>query len=501
MKQKNYIIFLFPMMVLLTAVIVSAGIISAGDPSQPVKPQASIDDFTGRLEKQITQLMDQYEIPGVALALIVDGEPVWSGAYGYANLEKRTKMTVNAICRTESISKSITAWGVMKLEERGQIDLDTPVQQYLGDWKLPDSKFSENEVTIRRLLSNSAGMPLGTIGEEYPPNSGRPSLRQYLTKEAHLTYEPGSKFLYSNPGFNLLELLVEEVTDRDFAGYMKNEVLLPLGMHHSSFDWNEDWSSKVPLGYDLHGNAVPPYVYPYKASGGLFSTVKDIARFASAGMTGSNRDNPTILDEKSIRTMYTPQVRTSGIFSFVADAYGFGHFIETLPDGKRAVWHGGQGLGWMTHFHVVPETGDGIVIFTNSQRGWPFMAHVLKDWSNWRGFGPVQFARITTLVTGMWIVIILIVLLAIWRAWRIAYGLKTGKRKLSLSLKITSKTRIAEFLTFVIIAFVLLWAITRDYLFISSIFPVGAVWLGWGLLFLSVVLLISAFCVPQHKKD
>ncbi len=125
-------------------------------------------------------------------------------------------MAVDAICRAESISKSITAWGVMRLVEQGLVGLDDPVQQYLGDWKLPESEYSEQEVTIRRLLSHSAGMSLGTIGEEYTPQSNIPSLRDYLTHEARLIREPGSGFLYSNPGFNLLELL----TGRDFAEYM-----------------------------------------------------------------------------------------------------------------------------------------------------------------------------------------------------------------------------------------------------------------------------------------
>ncbi len=69
-------------------------------------------------------------------------------------------------------------------------------------------------------------------------------------------------------------------------------------------------------------------------------------------------------------------MKIPGLFGFAADAYGFRHFIETLPDRRRAVWHGGQGHGWMTHFHAIPESGDGIVILTNSQRSWPFMSRV-----------------------------------------------------------------------------------------------------------------------------
>ena len=120
-------------------------------------------------------------------------------------------------------------------------------------------------------------MPLGAIGEEYAPQNDMPSLRDYLTREARLIREPGSGFLYSNTGFNLLELLIEEVTGRDFSEYMADEVLIPLGMHHSSFAWNETFGPAIATGHELQGTAVPPHVYPAKASGGLFTDVEDMA--------------------------------------------------------------------------------------------------------------------------------------------------------------------------------------------------------------------------------
>ncbi|SMO89955.1 CubicO group peptidase, beta-lactamase class C family [Fodinibius sediminis] len=467
-------------------------LVSAGCSNQSIDQGLPVDTFTQQLDVRILSLMDWYNIPGTSIALIQDRKLVWSNAYGYADIKQQKKMTLDAICRTESISKSVTAWGVMKLVERGLINLDDPVQQYLRNWSLPESEYNLNDVTIRKLLSNSSGIPLGSLGEEYSPDSEKPSLRQYLSKEVQLTYEPGSNFEYSNPGFNLLELLIEEVTGRDFSDYMVNEVLTPLGMHNSRFDWDEDWSSRVPMGYDLQGNSVAPYVYPYKASGGLFSTVEDIARFTIAEMVNGSHANQVILSKESIQNIHTPKINILGMFGFVAEDYGFGHFIETLPDGKKAVWHGGQGHGWMTHFHMIPETGDGIVIFTNSQRSWPFIGHILRAWSRWQGVGPVKFSRITTAVSGLRIIIGLILLVTLWCAAHLVNGVLAGKRKLTISLKLVTKTRVMEFFIGTIIVGVLLWAITRDYLFLTSIFPIGTVWLGWTLLVFSVVLLLSA---------
>lgn len=435
--------------------------------------------------------MDDYSIPGASVLVIKGGIPLWSQAYGYADNKRNRKLTVDAIFRVESISKPVTAWGVMKLAERGLINLDKPVQKYFRNWSLPESEYSLNGVTIRRLLSNSAGMPLGTIGEEYSPRSEKPSLQQYLSKEVHLIYEPGSSFNYSNPGFNLLELLIEEVTSRDFNTYMESEVLMPLGMKNSSYDWKEDWSSRVPMGYDLQGSPVSPYVYPYKASGGLLADIKDIARFAMAEIAMGVNSEETVLSKQSIQQILAPQIETSGIFDLVADAYGFGHFIERLPDDKMAFWHGGQGHGWMTHFHGVPETGDGIIILTNSQRSWPLMGHILKDWSSWRGFGPVKFGRITLAVPILAVITGLIFLAALWLGARIINEVVIDRRNLKLKVIIYEKRRIAEFLLWILITSGLVWAATRDYLFLTSIFPISSFWLGWGLLLFSVVLLAS----------
>ncbi|MDR8393948.1 beta-lactamase family protein [Aliifodinibius sp. S!AR15-10] len=461
--------------------------------------QGTVTNFTSKIEDHVTGLMERYNIPGVGIALIEDGKLTWSSAYGYADIKQKRKMTVDAICRAESISKSVTALGVMKLVERGLVQLDAPVQKYLADWELPASEYRWEEVTIRGLLSNSAGMPLGTLGEEYGPQANMPTLREYLTKEALLAYEPGSGFLYSNAGFNLLELVIEEVTGRDFSEYMENEVLIPLGMHQSSYSWNDKWTANIPMGYDLNGQPVPAYIYPAKASGGLFSSLEDIARFVSAGMTADTADSP-ILNKKSIRNIYAPQVTTSGIFGFVADAYGLGHFIEALPDGTSAIWHGGQGHGWMTHFHAIPETGDGIVIFTNSQRSWPLIAQILSDWAVWNGMGPVKFSRINTVVDSLWFITDVIFLFALWHAGKIVYGITTGRRRGTLSLRVYSKQRVAEFLLSVIIIGFLLWAYNQNYLFITSIFPDGTSWLGRGLLLLSAVLLLSVL-FPTYQKE
>lgn len=460
--------------------------------------QDSLDPFSAFLDEQIPHLMARYDIPGVFLAIVRDGAPVWSGAYGYADLEQKRKMTVDAVCRMESISKSVTAWGVMRLVEQGLIDLDAPAQMYLSDYRLPQSKHFGQQITVRQLLSGNAGLPLGTIGKsvEYAPQSPMPTLQEFLDREVRLLNEPGSGFMYSNVGFNLLELLIEEVTGQDFAEFMAQEVLAPLGMNFSSFAWQEQFHSAIPNGYELNGTVVPPYVYPAKASGGLFATVGDIARFVCAEMTQSHIDHGVLMQE-SMSQIHTPQVKIPGLFGVVADHYGFGHFIETLSDGRKAVWHGGQGHGWMTHFHAIPERGDGIVILTNSQRSWPFMAQVLTDWSKWLGIKPVKMGRITLATKALWTLMGLVLLISLGQAYRLITGLLSGARKLAPFAPQYRFRRSLQFVFGLVIFAALVWSVAQPYLFISSIFPQGVFWGGISLLALAVSSMMSA-CFAQR---
>ena len=366
------------------AIALSSFLVLSASRLQPIRSLesgTSLNTFTEHLDKRISKLMEIYKIPGVSMALVQNREIVWKQAFGYADIEKDIRMMTDTVCRVQSISKPVTAWGVMKLVDQGKIELDTSVSYYLKNWSIPASELSQEKVTVRQLLTHTAGMPLGDILTRYAPQENMPSLKDKLTMEARLIQEPGTSFSYSNTGYNLLEMLIEDVTGLEFAMYMEQEILVPLGMTKSSFELDATLDPPVPMGYNLKGEEIPIYVYPEKASGGLFATSEDIAKFVLAGMVDSKQE---VIATESIDHLYTSMAEDLGIYSLVFDAYGLGYFTELLSSGHLSVSHGGQGTGWMTHFHALPETGDAIVILTNSQRSWPFIAYVLSDWAEWR---------------------------------------------------------------------------------------------------------------------
>lgn len=470
---------------------------AGGSLAQPsLNPQESTNAFTRHLNEHVPALLRQFDVPGAAIALVRDGEQVWSGAYGLADRAEGRELTTDAVFRVESIAKSVTAWGVMRLVEQGRIELSAPVTRYLDSNSFSGLDEAERAVTVRRLLSHTAGLALGPIGEgaEYDPKGEVPPLREYLSREVRLAQAPGSGFSYSNVGFNLLELVVEEVTGRDFAVYMREAVLQPLGMRQSSFARADSLRPRMPRGYELGGAPVAPYVYPASAGGGMVGTVDDVARFVEAEISESASGGPRVLSPARIRALHRPQIEIPGLYGVVADAYGFGHFLETLPNGERAVWHGGQGHGWMTHFHVVPATGDGIVILTNSERSWPFMARVLTDWAQWSGLGTVKMGRITDATTVLWGLIGLVGLGSLGLLVRLLRGLRSHRRQWA---PLSGSVRTARVLQAVLgtgIAAALAWSVAQPYLMMSSIFPTAAGWAGISFLGLAVVLIALALC-------
>jgi CubicO group peptidase (beta-lactamase class C family) len=445
----------------------------------------SLDEFRAYMDERIPTLMDLYEIPGCNVALVKDREVVWTEAYGHADVESGRPLTVDTPMSVQSITKSVTAWGVMLLSEKGLIDLDAPVSQCLKSWKFPDSVYPTEKITTRQLLSHTAGMPLGYFNNIYAPDEVIPTNRNVMSNEAMPTREAGSGFAYSNVGYNILEILIEDVTGQSYSEYLRSEVLLPLGMEGATFEIDTVNTPYPPTGYDLSGKPVPVYLYPSKASGGMFATAHDIARFAAAGL----REN-LVLNAESVEQMYQHESHNIGVYGLVFDAYGLGHYVEKLPNGLKSVSHGGQGKGIMTHFQSVPETGDAIVILTNSQRSWPFIASVLSDWAQWRAFPSVGMGKIIWGHYGLCAVMGVLISSSLVLILRLIVGYR--QKRVVFRLLQTG--------TAVILLGVLVWSVFQEYLIVNSVFPILSVWLMITTLGFSITLLLSAW-LPARRPD
>jgi hypothetical protein len=146
----------------------------------------------------------------------------------------------------------------------------------------------------------------------------------------------------------------------------------------------------------------------------------------------------------------------------------------------------------MTHFHALPESGAGIVILTNSERSWPLMAQVLRDWAQWNGFESIKFGRIAQATTALWILIALIALAALGQAYRLARGWRRGRRRWAPLSSTARFSRSLQAVLAVSVLAVLAWSVAQPYLFALSIFPTAAGWAGIALIVGALIMGLSA---------
>lgn len=346
-----------------------------------------LNTFTEKLDRLVPQLLEKYDVPGTAVALARKGEVVWAEGYGLADEKSLRPVTRATVFQAASISKSVTAWGALKLVEQGKLQLDAPAEKYLTRWHLPNSEFDSDGVTIRRLLSHTAGLSLsGYPGFE--PEKPLPSVEESLSGKTNgvggvrIEREPGSQWSYSGGGYTLLQLIIEEASGKRFVDFMQEEVLEPLGMRNSSFDWTHKLKPATATAYRRRGQPLPNYLFTARAAAGLYTTAEDLARFVAAAMPGPAKKlaGRGVVNPESVEAMFTPAAETrpgSGIH------YGLGYGIQTLPNGVRAVGHSGGNRGWKLRFALLPGKKEGIVVLTNSDTGARLYQEVLCAWFEW----------------------------------------------------------------------------------------------------------------------
>lgn len=350
--------------------------------SEPTR-DADVSELVDRLDADVPGYLEQFTVPGAAVAVIRNGEIAVSKGYGFADVENRVAVTPATGFNVGSISKTVAAWGVMTLVEQGELELDAPVSRYLTRWQLPESEFDEDGVTIRRLLSHTAGLSLhGYPG--FGPDDALPTMEESLSGATNgsggveLVMEPGTQWRYSGGGYTLAQLIVEEVTGRSFADYLREAVLRPLGMADSDFHLSEELMAKSSLAYDERGVPTPNPRFTAQAAAGLHTTVEDLATFAAAALTADDGRMPgrDVLSAETVDLMLSPAPASDG-------SYGLGYAVSLTSLGYQGRGHGGSNRGWQAYFKIVPETGDGIVVLTNASRGSGLHQALVRAWDGW----------------------------------------------------------------------------------------------------------------------
>lgn len=351
------------------------------------RPAVIRGDFSSldhHVRYELQHAVEARRVASAALVLLRDRNIASELALGVASRQAGAPTTTD---RTQfivaSVSKAVTAWGVMTLVQDARLSLDEPVLPRLRRWQFPPDAGYRERVTVRHLLSHTAGLNdglgYGGFGAGEPVQQIEESLAGPrdstvgVVGAVAVVREPGTAMAYSGGGYAVLQLLVEEVTGQPFAEYMADAVLRPLGMASTTFDpiAGGDVPLQIADGVDAQLRPQPPRRYAAVAPVGLHATARDLSRFAQA-LAGPN----PVLKAETMAAMLTPQPGTGG-------SWGLGHALFADAGATaRVVGHdGGTPPSWGASVRVNPVNGDGFVLLASG--GGTLVTTLADAWTYW----------------------------------------------------------------------------------------------------------------------
>jgi CubicO group peptidase (beta-lactamase class C family) len=430
--MRRKILVIAGLIMLWTLAVIAAVFAEALWFAEPAVTRGDLASIKQHLVQKLNAATASQKLGSAGLVLVQGGKIAAEHGFGIANVETQASVkTDQTLYLVGSVSKAVTAWGVMKLVEEGKLGLDEPVMRWLKRWRFPGSEAYRDKVTARHLLSHTAGIDDGFGFSGFLPGEPMQTLEESLTfpkdtnrGEAHgviVAREPGTAMSYSSAGYTVLQLLIEEVTGLRFADYMKEAVLQPLGMTKSSFDLDaiiaEGRAQDSATSFDRDLKPHPQRRYTAQAAVSLRATLRDLAQFVLA----YTKANP-VLKPETLKQMLTPQLGTGGTWSL-------GQALYVVSDaGGRVVGHSGGAYpasGAMVR--VNPATGNGFVLTGSGGRG--AVNQLVHDWVYWETGRITREARLQIvqdrLVPASVAIILGAIVLGLWRLTKKKPALRT----------------------------------------------------------------------------
>ena len=336
----------------------------------------------------LAERMAQLNVNAVSIAVVRDRKLDWARAYGFADKERNVAATPNTLFQAGSISKPLTALAALKRVDAGTLELDRNVNDYLKSWKLPDNEFTAvHKVTVRNILNHTAGLTVwGFPG--YFRDSKIPSTIDVLdgkgnTPPIRVWKQPDLSWRYSGGGYTILQLLLSDQSGVSFPVLMRDSVLKPLQMSHSTYEQPLPLALRAMAasGYDRDGKRVEGdwHVYPEMAAAGLWTTPRDLAKYIIA-VQNANLGTAHVLSLQLVHAMLTPGMNEHGLGPVItSDRLRFGH--------------GGADDGFQAEVTGFLDGRGGVVVMANSDNGGRLAQELILTLANlygWPGINPVE---------------------------------------------------------------------------------------------------------------
>jgi CubicO group peptidase (beta-lactamase class C family) len=296
-----------------------------------------VEKVLGQADELIVEAMNERATPGCGVGIISGSETVYAKGFGLADVERGRPVTPKTVFRIGSISKTMTAIGLMQLWERGRFDLDDPVNEYLRNYRVEHPGIAAPPVTFRHMLTHTSGIgelrkptdlfrPMIGLGAK--PDGLVPTTAEYYAKDLRPAVYPGTKWAYSNHAFNVLGQLVEDISGEPFDEYMRKNVFGPLGMENTDNLRSERVREELAQGYNFSRGRLKPVKYMeilVRGAGSVFSSVEDMCRYAAA-LLGR---------ERAWKSVRAGDARTDDATALPARRSPAGHGVRLPPPRRR----------------------------------------------------------------------------------------------------------------------------------------------------------------------
>jgi CubicO group peptidase (beta-lactamase class C family) len=323
---------------------------------EPSKP-----DFT-RIERYVQEHMAAESVPSVAIAVGRGGEILWEEGFGWADQENGIRATAYTPYFLASVTKSLTGTALMVLQERGKLDLDHPVNDYLGSARVHSPMWDPAQATVRRIANHTGG--LTTYARACPLNDAhcQVSTNTAIERYGVLFWPPGDHFDYSNLGYGILGEVIARVSGRTYGDFLLDDVFQPLGMTDCALEMNEELRKRAAAQYDgtTHArNAL--YRWDTPGASSVRCSVHDLVGFGMFALNEDVAGQKAILSKASRNAMLNSTVDTGD-----GKRYGLGWW--TNPDfyGYRVVFGAGGSSDSSAYFYTVPSEGIVVAVLANT---------------------------------------------------------------------------------------------------------------------------------------
>lgn len=318
------------------------------------------------------EVFDSLQTPGVSLAVLHGGKLDWAKGYGVRLAGEPSPVTTDTVFQAASISKPVVALAALRMVEAGLLDLNADVNDYLRSWRVPAVDGWQPRITLRQLFSHTAGLTAhGFLG--YHHQQTVPSVVEVLngsgitnSEPVRVTGLPGMKHRYSGGGTTIAQLVMMDVTGKDFPALTREWVLDPLGMANSAYEHPLGEARAQNAAYAHHYTGLPVegrwYTHPELAAAGLWTTPSDLLRFGLAVQQAYNGQHP-VISQQVAQWMLTTVIKIDP-----ENSMGIGFFLQGEGD-ALAFGHGGSNVGYKCDLRVYQKTGDGFAVMTNSDMG------------------------------------------------------------------------------------------------------------------------------------